>query len=62
MKKFASVCIALIIVFITSAVYATTTFTAKLETDKSVIKAGEELEIVLIIVKKIKNYVNWMKT
>ncbi len=52
MKKFASVCIALIIVFITSAVYATTTFTAKLETDKSVIKAGEELEIVL----KLENF------
>lgn len=52
MKKFTSLCIALIIVFITSAVYATTTFTAKLESDKSVVKAGEELEIVL----KLENF------
>lgn len=47
MKKFASICIALIIVFIMSTVYATTTFTAKLESNKSVIKAGEEVEVVL---------------
>lgn len=47
MKKFASMCIALIIVFIMSVVYATTTFTAKLESNKSVIKAGEEVEVVL---------------
>ena len=47
MKKFASICISLIIVFIMSTVYATTTFTAKLESNKSVIKAGEEVEVVL---------------
>lgn len=47
MKKFASICIALIIVFIMSTVFATTTFTAKLESNKSVIKAGEEVEVVL---------------
>lgn len=47
MKKFASICIALIIVLIMSVVHATTTFTAKLESNKSVIKAGEEVEVVL---------------
>lgn len=47
MKKITSICLSLIIIFITSVAYATTTFTAKLESDKLTVKAGEEVEIVL---------------
>ena len=47
MKKITSICLSLIIIFITSVAYATTTFTAKLESDKLIVKAGEEVEIVL---------------
>ena len=47
MKKITSICLSLIIIFITSVAYATTTFTAKLESDKLTVKAGEELEVVL---------------
>lgn len=47
MKKFFSICIALIIVFITSTVFATTNFIVKLESNKSIIKSGEELEVVI---------------
>ena len=47
MKKITSICVSLIIIFITSVAYATTTFTAKLESDKLTVKAGEEVEIVL---------------
>ena len=47
MKKITSICLSLIIIFITSVAYATTTFTAKLESNKLTVKAGEEVEIVL---------------
>ena len=47
MKKITSICLSLIIIFITSVAYAATTFTAKLESDKLTVKAGEEVEIVL---------------
>ena len=47
MKKIISLCIILVILVMTSFVYATTTFVAKLECNKTTVKAGEELEIVL---------------
>ena len=45
--KIASICLALLITLTTSVAYATTTFTAKLESDKLTVKAGEEVEVVL---------------
>lgn len=52
MKKFISLFTCILILMFCSVIHATTTFTATLETDKSILKAGDEIEIAL----KLENF------
>lgn len=47
MKKYISIALGLVVILITTCVYATTTFTATLESNKNIIKSGDEIEIIL---------------
>lgn len=52
MKKIISFVTCILILLFTSVIYATTTFTATLQSDKSILKAGDEVNLVL----KLENF------